>query len=147
MLFICGNSRNFWRSPDRIPATYLCYKHVRNVAGCHADLYTVSRCRTRDESQEFMACRWQSTQARDPPWLWNPVETSSEVQNRGYQWPHKKDSCPPKILKNEKKKKTPEISKRRKRRFSGSVFVMVFYVDIKMQINWFFNTVCTKYMI
>ena len=44
---------------------------------------TVSRCRTRGESQEFMAHRWRSMQARDPPWLWNPGETSSEVQNRG----------------------------------------------------------------
>ena len=33
----------------------------------HADLYTVSRCRTRGESQEFIVHRWQSTQVRDPP--------------------------------------------------------------------------------
>ena len=54
-----------------------------NTTGCHADLYTVNRCRTRGESQEFIARRWQRMQARDPPWLWNPGETSSEVQNRG----------------------------------------------------------------
>ena len=36
---------------------------------CHADLYTVSRW---GESQEFIAHRWQSTQGRDPPWVWNP---------------------------------------------------------------------------
>ena len=27
--------------------------------------------------------RWQRMQARDPPWVWNPGETQSEVQNRG----------------------------------------------------------------
>ena len=36
-------------------------------------------CCTRGESQEFIACRWQSTQVRDPPWLWNPGETLLEV--------------------------------------------------------------------
>ena len=35
---------------------------------------------------------------RDPPWLWNPVQTSPEVQNRGISGPHKKELCPPKIL-------------------------------------------------
>ena len=38
-----------------------------------------------------------------PPWLWNPGQTSPEVQ-KGYQWPHKKDLCPPKkvFLSNKK---------------------------------------------
>ena len=26
---------------------------------------------------------------QNPLWLWNPEETSPEVQNKGYQWPHK----------------------------------------------------------
>ena len=29
------------------------------------------------------------TQVRDPPWLWNPGETSPEVQNRGISGPQK----------------------------------------------------------
>ena len=58
----------------------------------------VSRCRTRGESQEFIARSRQSTQARDPPWLWNSGETSSEVTKQGYQWPHEKNSWPPKIF-------------------------------------------------
>ena len=29
--------------------------------------------------------------ARDPPWLWNPGQTSPEVQNRGISGPHKED--------------------------------------------------------
>ena len=57
---------------------------------CHADLYIVSRCHTRGESQESSACRWQSTQARDPPWLWNPGETLPEVKNRGISGPMKR---------------------------------------------------------
>ena len=64
--------------------------HGSKRLGCHADLYTVSRCCTRDESQEFIARRWQSMQARDPPWLWNPGETSPEVQNNGISGPTKK---------------------------------------------------------
>ena len=52
--------------------------------------YTVSRCNTRGESQEFIACRWQSTQARDPPWLWNLGEMLPEVQNRGISGPTKR---------------------------------------------------------
>ena len=26
--------------------------------------------------------RWESMQAREPPWLWNPGQASSEIQNR-----------------------------------------------------------------
>ena len=73
-----------------------------SINGCHADLYTVSRCRTRGESQEFIARRWQSTQARDPPWLWNPGETSPEVQNRGISGPTKRTY----VLQKFKKKQT-----------------------------------------
>ena len=36
--------------------------------------------------------KWESTQ-KGSPWLWNPGQTSPEVQNKG-QWPHKKDLCP-----------------------------------------------------
>ena len=56
-LQICGSKR-------------LCY---------HSDLCTVSRCHTRGESEDHLsekACK------RDPSWLWNPGQTSLEVQNR-----------------------------------------------------------------
>ena len=33
----------------------------------------VSKCRTRGESEQFLAYRWGTMQVRDPPWLWNPV--------------------------------------------------------------------------
>ena len=55
-----------------------------------ADLYTVSRCRTRGESREFIVRKQQSTRARDLPWLWNQGETLPEVQNRGISGPTKR---------------------------------------------------------
>ena len=74
---------------------------------CHADLYTVSRCHTRGESQEFIACRRQSTQARDRPWLWNPGETSPEVQNRGISGPTKRTYVLQKIILKSSFRKNP----------------------------------------
>ena len=53
----------------------------------------------RLESQEFMACRWQSMQARDPPWLWNTGEMLPEVQNRGTSGPTKRTHVLQKVLK------------------------------------------------
>ena len=50
-------------SPVRIPKSYQCYPHVGNMTGCHADLYTVSRCCTRGESEEWCTgkrtCKWE----------------------------------------------------------------------------------------
>ena len=37
----------------------------------------------RGECEESIISRQQSTQARDPPWLWNPRQLSPEVQNKG----------------------------------------------------------------
>ena len=39
--------------------------------------------------------RRENTRARHPPWLWNPGQTSSEVQNRGIRGSTKKELCPP----------------------------------------------------
>ena len=52
----------------------------------------VSRCHTRGESEESIASKWQSTQARDPPWLWTPGQTSLEVQKRDFS-SHTKRTC------------------------------------------------------
>ena len=97
----CSPYHTFFLQPSEraiILFTKILFKNVTgNVTGCHAGCQEVSRCRTRGESQESIVCRRGSMQARDPPWLWNPGEMSPEVQNRGNQWPHKKDSCPPKI--------------------------------------------------
>ena len=47
----------------------------------------LSRCRARGESGDHIACRWWSTQAMVPHWLWNIEQTSPEV----YHWAHKKE--------------------------------------------------------
>ena len=103
--FSIRTSSSLSRSPDRIPASYLCYLHVANATGCHAGCQEVSRCLTRGESEESIACRWQSMQARDPSWLWNPGETSPEVQNRGISGPTDGPHylCSKKFLKKWKK--------------------------------------------
>ena len=74
--------------------------------GCHADCQEVSRCHTRGESQGM--CNVTHT----PPLSLNKAEPTLALKPRGditrspkqgYQWPYKKDSCPPKILKKRKK--------------------------------------------
>ena len=57
--------------------------------GCNAGHQQVSRYNTRCEPEEFNAM-WQSIQGRDPPWLWNLGETSTEVQDRGISRPTKR---------------------------------------------------------
>ena len=56
------------------------------------------RCRSRGEFEESIVHRGWSTQTRYPPWLFTPGQTSRSPK-KGYQWPHKKESCPPKIKK------------------------------------------------
>ena len=57
--------------------------HGSKRLGYNAGYQEVSRCHTRGQSEEFITCRWQSMQVRDPPWLWNPGHTSPEVRNMG----------------------------------------------------------------
>ena len=99
--------RKAWnRSSDKLSlGTRLQVRGLKRL-GCHADLCTASRCRTRGESQEFIACRWQSMQARDPPWLWNPGQTSPEVQNIAISVPTKRTDVLQNFLKKKKIKKT-----------------------------------------
>ena len=54
--------------------------------GCHADLKTVRRCHTRDESEDHIGEK-----------TCNPEQTSPEVQKRVSVAPQKKDLCSPKI--------------------------------------------------
>ena len=63
--------------------------------GCHGDLYTVSRCCTRGESEDHTG---EKARKKDPPWLWNIGQTSPEVQNRGISGPMKRTYVLPKIL-------------------------------------------------
>ena len=75
------------------PHQWLYHVHV-HVGGwkrlsCHTGHQEVSRCHTRGESEESIAHSWWNIQVRDPPWLWNPEQTSPKVQNRGISGPPK----------------------------------------------------------
>ena len=87
------------RSPDGIPAFYLCYMHIgeRQLAPILAH-QEVSRYHTRGESEASLVHRQGSMQVRDPPWLWNRGQMSPEVQNRGTQWPPQKGLLSSKIF-------------------------------------------------
>ena len=50
--------------------------------GCHASPQGISRCYTGGESEGSIAGKWEDKRG-DPPWLWNPGQTSLEFQNRG----------------------------------------------------------------
>ena len=68
---------------------------------CHADPHTVSRCHTRSETEDRTsekACKG-STQAL------KPMADITRSPKQEYQWPHKKDLCPPNLKKNQKKTK------------------------------------------
>ena len=72
--------------------------------GCHADHYTVSRCHTRGESEHYTG---DKAGKRDPPWLWNPGQTSPEVQNKGIS-----GSTPQKIVMRHQLRKFCLVCKR-----------------------------------
>ena len=87
------------RSPVRLPPmpSQVC---GRDQLGSHANCQEVSRCSTRGESQGTCNA------TRTPPPSANKAEPTLALKPRGditrspkqgYQWPHKKDSCPPKI--------------------------------------------------
>ena len=57
--------------------------------GCHVGHQEACSCHTKGTSEESIARRWQSTQVRDPTWLWNPGQTSLKVQNRDISGPTK----------------------------------------------------------
>ena len=95
----------FGRSPDRIPSR-------------HPTAATSVACRECDwlpcwplYSQQMLHQRWiwglahkqESMQARNPPWLWNPGQTSPEVRNRGISGPTKRTRVLQKFKKKEKK--------------------------------------------
>ena len=67
--------------------------------GCHVDLCTVSRCCTRGESQEFIACRRQKHASEGSNLALKPRGYVTRSPRLGYQWSHEKDLCPPKIKK------------------------------------------------
>ena len=79
------------------PTSYLCYMDVGLAIGCHAGYQNVSRCRTRGESEDHTS---EKTHKGSTLHL-KPKADVTRSPRQGYQWPHKKDLCHPKIL-NEK---------------------------------------------
>ena len=55
-----------------------------------AKINAVRRAVVIFDQQRIAAHQQESVQARNPPWLWNPWQTSPEVQNRGISGPTKR---------------------------------------------------------
>ena len=58
----------------------------------------VGRSRTKVESKESIAHKWQSSRARRTNLVLKPWADITRCPKRGYQWRHKKDLYPPKYL-------------------------------------------------
>ena len=71
--------RHAWswvRNPTHVWIHYL-HERGSKKFGCHFGCQENRRCCTRSESEESIVRRWESTQARDPPWLWNLGQMSN----------------------------------------------------------------------
>ena len=115
---------NFYFSP--IFSTNACSQvHGREWLSCHAGYQEVSRCLTRDESQEmcntYTSAKW--VWIRLPTLALKPRVDIARSPKHGYQWPHKKDLCPQKIKK--------QINKTRHPSFGVQSFVAVVVLGIK----------------
>ena len=75
-------------------------KHVYGEAtSCHAGCQEVGRCCTRGESREHISHMPPSkVKIRLPTLVLKPRENITRSPKQGYQWPHKKDLCPPNIF-------------------------------------------------
>ena len=69
--------------------------------GCHAGLYTVSRCHTSGEYGDHTS---KKARKGDQPRLWNPGQTSPKLQNRGISGPTKGTHVPQKFILKKRKK-------------------------------------------
>ena len=81
---------NEWRKKSLQKTSSTTHKRL----GCHADFYEVSRCHTRDESEDHT-----SEKARKGSTL--ALKRRADVTRspkQGYQWPHQKDLCPTKTF-------------------------------------------------
>ena len=71
----------------------------RDQLSSHAGCQEVSRCSTRGESQGMCVTHapLPSVNEVEPTLALKPWDVTRSPK-QGYQWPHKKDSCPPKIF-------------------------------------------------
>ena len=76
--------------------------------GCHTGHQEVGRCHGRGEPQGMCNITHMpllSSNKAEPTLALKPRGDVTRSPKQEYQWPHKKDSCPPKILKKKKKDK------------------------------------------
>ena len=69
-------AQTFMGSSPKSPMLQVCGS---KRLSCHADLYTVSRCHTRGESEDHT--REKARKKRDPPWLSNPGQKKRLIVN------------------------------------------------------------------
>ena len=80
--------------------SHQCLTGMWRWLNCHAGCLEVSRCHTRGESQEMCNIKRMpplSSNKAEPTLALKPRGDVTRSPKQGYQWPHKKDSCPPKI--------------------------------------------------
>ena len=70
---------------------HTCTSKWIKMLSCHADHQEVSRCCTWDESEKSIAYKRTNLQSWNPPWFWNPEQTSLPVQNGANRDPRKQD--------------------------------------------------------
>ena len=80
----------------------------------HAGHQEISRCCTRVESEESIACRQQNTQVRESTLPLKPRVDIGRSSKQDCQWPHRKDGCYPKKQNPKKRglRKTGSVPRR-----------------------------------
>ena len=122
---------------------------------CHVGCQEVSRCCTRGESQGTCTITHMpplSLNKAEPTLALKPRGEVTRSPKQGYQWPHKKDSCPPKKIF--KKKRILQPNKRRMNTKSGAqkaksswfwrqVYIANMYIHIKLLTHFVLMTLLT----
>ena len=96
-------SQWMWEEPPGQPCRIHAYTVYTTIGG-------KGRCRTRGESEESVVHRRGSMQVRESTLALKPRADVTRSPKQGYQWPHKKDLCPTKILKKKKASFLPTSS-------------------------------------
>ena len=85
--------------------SHQCLTGMWRRLSCHAGCLEVSRCHIRGESQEMCNIKHTpplSSNKAEPTLALKPRGDVTRSPKQGYQWPHKKDSCPPKFFLKKK---------------------------------------------
>ena len=98
----------------------------------------VGRCHVRGKSDEYIASKWRSIQARNLLRLLNSEETSSIVQIRGISCPAKKDLCSSKILKK------PPLQRKHEVRLTSRSFINLLMIPNSFSTWASTEPMCTR---